>query len=331
MKKISTIALYSFLALALALGLVAVPARAADHLDGPMAKHDGRLDITDVYAFQSPSNPAHTVLIMNVDPVAGVLSPTTFNTDATYDFKIDTNGDAKEDITYRLTFSAVKNGSQSVTLLRVPASGNKGAVLARGQSGETIPVKGGGMLRTGVFDDPFFFDLVAFRNGLAFCPGGVGTNFFAGLNVASIVLEVPSSSLGTNIGVWARTEMGGVQIDRMGRPAINTVFEHTDADKDAFNAGIPRNDQRDFHDDVYSTLISLGNAPDYAEAVTNILLPDILTFNTSSADGFLNGRRLADDVIDMELSVISSGAITTDCVANDSNFSNAFPYLAPAN
>src|SRR5215510_3938208 len=88
MKKFSTVALYSFLALALAFGLVALPARAADHLDGPMAKHDGRLDITDVYAFQSPSNSANTVLIMNVDPGAGVLSPTTFHPDASYDFRM---------------------------------------------------------------------------------------------------------------------------------------------------------------------------------------------------------------------------------------------------
>jgi uncharacterized protein DUF4331 len=330
MKKISTIALYSLLAVMLVFGLVAAPARAADHLDGPMAKHDGRLDITDVYAFQSPSNPANTVLIMNVDPVAGVLSPTTFNPDASYDIKIDTNGDAKEDITYKVTFSAVSNGKQNVLLRRVPADSG-GAVLARGQTGSNVSVSGGGMLRTGVFDDPFFFDLVAFRNGLAFCPGGVGTNFFAGLNVASIVLEVPSASLGTHIGVWARTELNGQQIDRMGRPAINTVFEHTDAGKDAFNAGIPSHDQRDFHKDVYDTLISLGNTPAYAEAVTNILLPDILTFNTSDPSGFLNGRRLQDDVIDTELSVVSNGAIATDCVANDSNFSNTFPYLASAN
>src|SRR6266545_4911949 len=330
MKKILTIGFYGLTVLMLVFGLVALPARAADHLDGPMAKHDGRLDITDVYAFQSPSNPSNTVLIMNVDPVAGVLSPTTFHPDASYDLKIDTNGDAKEDITYKVTFSAVSNGTQNVTLRRVPASGSS-AVLARGQTGANIPVRGGGMLRVGVFDDPFFFDLVAFRNGLAFCPGGVGTNFFAGLNVASIVLEVPSSSLGTNIGVWARTTLGGQQVDRMGRPAINTVFEHTDAEKDAFNAGIPRNDQRDFHQDEFDTLVALGNTPAYAEAVTNILLPDILTFNTSSSAGFLNGRRLADDVIDIELGVISNGAITTDCVANDSNFSNTFPYLASAN
>ncbi len=281
------------------------------------------------YAFQSPSNPANTVLIMNVDPGAAVLSPTTFHPDASYDIKIDTNGDAKEDITYKVTFSAVSNGSQSVQLRRVPAKGSS-AVLARGETGANIPVKGGGMLRVGVFDDPFFFDLVAFRNGLAFC-GPDTKDFFLGLNVASIVLEVPSSSLGTNIGVWARTTLGGQQIDRMGRPAINTVFEHTDAGKDAFNAGIPSHDQRDFHQDVFDTLIALGNTPDYAETVTNILLPDILTFDTSSSDGFLNGRRLADDVIDAELSVISHGALTTDCVANDSTFSNTFPYLGAAN
>src|ERR1051326_7914907 len=159
MKKISTIGLYSFLALALAFGLVALPARAADHLDGPMAKHDGRLDITDVYAFQSPSHPANTVLIMGVDPVAGVLSPTTFHPDASYDIKIDTNGDAKEDITYKVTFSAVAGGGQDVLLRRVPASGGA-AVLARGRTGTNIPVSGGGTLRAGVFDDPFFFDLV---------------------------------------------------------------------------------------------------------------------------------------------------------------------------
>jgi hypothetical protein len=36
-------------------------------------------------------------------------------------------------------------------------------------------------------------------------------------------------------------------------------------------------------------------------------------------------------VIDTELGVISNGAITTDCVANDSVFSSTFPYLGPPN
>ncbi len=65
----------------------------------------------------------------------------------------------------------------------------------------------------------------------------------------------------------------------------------------AFNAGIPRNDQRDFQK-MCLTLLYRWGSPAYAEAVTNISLPDILTFNTSSSAGFLNGRQLADDVID---------------------------------
>src|SRR5687768_3489073 len=123
MKKFSTVLVYSFLALALLFGLFAIPASAADHLDAPGLTPPGgdtRLDITDVYAFQSPTNPENTVLIMNVNPLAGVLNDGTFRAgNALYAFKIDTNGDAKEDITYRIKFSR-PDGSlvQRVTLGR---------------------------------------------------------------------------------------------------------------------------------------------------------------------------------------------------------------------
>src|SRR5439155_21988026 len=108
-------------------------------------------------------------------------------------------------------------------------------------------------------------------------------------------------------------------------------FYHTAADKIAFTYGKPINDQRDFRTNIVDTLVSLGDTQAYANAIADVLLPDILTVNTSSAGGFLYGRRLQDDVIDTELSVISNGAITTDCVANDSVFSSTFPYLAPPN
>src|SRR5712691_12333888 len=45
-------------------------ARAADHLDAPGLMPPGgsvQSDITDLYAFQSPSNPADTVLVLNVN------------------------------------------------------------------------------------------------------------------------------------------------------------------------------------------------------------------------------------------------------------------------
>src|SRR5438105_7528421 len=120
-------------------------------------------------------------------------------------------------------------------------------------------------------DDPFFFDLSAFlghdvsdpTKTRTFCDGHQN-DFFAGRDVSSIVLELPSSMLTAdsthpNIGVWASTNAGGTQIDRMGRPAINTVFNHGDA-KNLFNAGDPVNDRRDFGTRSVRTLTRLGAA-----------------------------------------------------------------------
>jgi hypothetical protein len=133
MNKLAGLVSVGIVMLALLFGSAALATRAADHLDGPMVSADGRLDITDVYAFKNGGN---TVLIFGVDPVAGVLSPVSFHPGASYDFKIDNNGDAKEDLTYKVTFSAPNgSGVQDVMLRRTPASGGGGAVLARGQTG----------------------------------------------------------------------------------------------------------------------------------------------------------------------------------------------------
>jgi hypothetical protein len=130
------------------------------------------------------------------------------------------------------------------------------------------------------------------------------------------VLELPARGLGGNIGVSASTNLDG-QVDRMGRPAINTVFIPSDF-KNAYNEAKPRKDVKDF-----STF--LGD-------LAPVLLPDILTVDTANPAGFLNGRRLDDDVIDIELQVITGDPNAGDCVdANDVPFSSSFPYLAPAN
>jgi len=47
--------------------------------------------------------------------------------------------------------------------------------------------------------------------------------------------------------------------------------------------------------------------------------------------GFLNGRKLSDDVIDAELGLVTEGTVKTDCVTgNDVKFWPNFPYLAAA-
>lgn len=293
---------------------------AADHLDAPAVAADGRTDINDLYAFQSPVDPDNTVLVMTVNPFAGMESGTSFRPGADYTFNIDQDGDALADVTASVKFTGVTNNGQKFKLKI------DGPPSARGVVGQVSPVSGGGWITAATFDDPFFFDLAGFRDGFNF----TGDDSFAGANVSAIVLEVPSSWVGGNVGIWATTTVDGVQIDRMGRPAINTVLIPSGR-KDEFNASEPADDPARFGDDVRATIESLSGDAALAEALTDILLPDVLTFDTTNSAGFLNGRQLADDVIDAELDLLTKGAITGDGVdANDVAFRTEFPYLAPA-
>ena len=321
---------------------------AADHLDAPNLAPDqgnGNVDINDLYAFQSPSNPDNTVLIMTVNPGAGgaVSADSSLRESAFYSFNIDNDADNVADISYTASFSGgagLMNEQQMFTINRT-VTGATPTLFASGTTGGTT---GGGVAFTGAtsgsqaqvgtFDDPFFFDLTGFQNTLAGTGGFTGDDFFEGLNVTAVIIEVPSADLinaSSNISVWATTTDGGNQIDRIGRPAINTVLIPSER-KDEFNAASPVNDGV-FGDDVELIITgTLGNSQENAEALSAILLPDVLTVDTADAAGFLNGRGLSDDVIDAELGLLTDGAITTDGVdVNDNSFSDQFPYLAAAN
>lgn len=310
------------LALAPTLAALGSSCLAADHLDAPNVMGDGQADINDLFAFQSPTNPANTVLIMTVNPAVGVFSPATFGTDVSYAFQIDNDGDAVADLSYEATFAPAAGGSQAFTL-----TGPSGAVV--GTTGATSTGADVVAATAGNFDDPFFFDLNGFNDGFNF----TGDDFFAGLDVSAIVLEVPSSALGANnLGVWATTSRGGVQVDRMGRPAITTALIPNGSDKTAFNLADPAGDFAAFGPIVNASIAGLSDQAN-ADALTPILLPDVLTIDTSDASGFLNGRQLADDVIDAELTLLtaSSTPVGDGVNGNDVAFRDVFPFLAPAN
>lgn len=203
-------ALLGALALGAALVVAGRGSDAADHLESTRVMRDGRTDINDVYVFPA-ARAGRAAMVMTVNPAAGVLSPTNFRPGADYDFLVDDDGDAATDTRYRVRFGAVRtNGSQSVRIFR------NGTRIGRGSTGADIALAGGGRARADRRDDPFFFDLEAFRDQVkgaggtrTFCDGNE-VNFFAGLNVSAIVIEVPTARLGgTEVGVWARTRFGG--------------------------------------------------------------------------------------------------------------------------
>jgi len=324
----------------LAVGAAPSGAFAADHLDAPTIAKHGNRDITDVFAW-STNNGNKTVFVIGYNPGAGALptSDTTFGPNVRYKLKVDTNGDLKPDVTYKLRFGAPNgSGRQHYSLYR------NGANLVDAMTGANTSIPGGGMVTAGLFDDPFFFDLDAFKgqvlgngNGRSFCDGNE-VDFFQGLNLTAVVLRVPNSWVGgnnANLGVWATTEVekGGhwSQADQMGRPAINTVFNNADShkqDKELFNRTQPaQQGDLGFATHARQVLESLGGDPNLAD----VLIPDVLTYETSNTNGFLNGRKLTDDVIDAELGLVTGGGLTSDCIDNDSNFRTVFPYLQAAN
>lgn len=313
----------------------------ADHLDAPGLKSpnmDAETDITDIYIFQKPTDASKSVLVMNVNPLAPTLA-TQFEHDAVYDLRIDTNADAVADIAFRVRFSPFAGGAQSATVHY--ATGGEAA--GRNSGGEAIftnvPVSFGKqphIATSGAFkffagfrSDPFFFDLLGFLNNFQF----TGDDFFVDKNVYGMVLEVPNSALGPSpkVGYWARVLVpdgsgGWRQQDRMGRPAINTVFNHGDA-KNVFNGQEPTQDRATFESSFVATLESFGYSASQATGIAEVLLPDILTYDYASSAGFLNGRKLTDDVIDIELGLVTNGAITTDKVGPHTDYLSDFPYL----
>lgn len=334
------------IALATSLGYAALPSIAADHLDAPAVKKDGRTDITDIYAFRSMENPDNTVLIMDVNPLAGVVSGTSFDPKATYEFLVDNDGDARADVTLSASFTGSDQGRQR---LKVKLNGE---TVGNGSADGRVTLQGGGRAWAGLADDPFFFDLQAFNDQVkgaggsrTFCDANA-VDFFAGTNISAIVLEVPSAWLtdgSSTIGVWATTRSFGQVQDQMARPVINTVFSPSDR-KDEFNTTDPADQRAAFGDVVTDTLLALSGldgtpySQAQAEAITGILLPDILTVDVSSSAGFLNGRQPADDVIDLELLIVTGGlfggspVLTSDCIdSNDAPLPSTFPYLAAAN
>ena len=135
--------------------------------------------------------------------------------------------------------------------------------------------------------------------------------------------------------------------DQMARPAINTVFVSA-ADKDVFNTTVPSAMNAAFASKFKSRLMALN--PGYttnllglnADQFTGVLVTDVLNASTVEPTSFYNGtnvltgRALADDVIDVELTLIFGGptgasnpGLTSDHVnGNDKAFLSSFPYLA---
>lgn len=315
------------------------------HYSGPdlgFPHGDARLDLTDLYAFPKPGDAGKSILIMDVHPSSGLnpVGPTTdeaFATDAIYELKIDTDGDAVANIAYRVRFSSHQDGVQTATLRRVEGAqaaetGDSGQIIIEGApvstSRESRITEGGGYrFFAGWRSDPFFFDTQGAINNLQF----TGTDFFAEADVCSIVLEVPNSALGKGkMGLWHRTLDGAsgkwVQADRGARPSQSVFL--TGEIKADYLAGQPADDARFVPVFAHSLEHTGGYTPEEATRVASTLLPDMISYDPSRPAAYPgNGRALSDDVADYFVSVLSNGKVTGDNVGSHKDLLSVFPYV----
>src|SRR5439155_9943140 len=114
------------------------------HASGPnfgFPRKDARLDMTDLYAFTKPGDPSKSIIVFNVHPSFRLDSPEPTTTEpfkpgASYEFKIDTNGDAIADICYSVQFASSADGKQTATVchlqgVRAAGVGEKGEVIVQ--------------------------------------------------------------------------------------------------------------------------------------------------------------------------------------------------------
>jgi hypothetical protein len=315
---------------------------------------DQRLDLCDLYAFQSPADAARTVIILNANPSADGFHP-----DAIYRLNIDNDGDCLTDIAFSYVFSPVRDGRQTASVFVAKGAESRSAeavgtrIIADAEvSFGAVPniVKAGvHTFFAGNRSDAFFFDFDGIKN-LYDIRGGrnftalhvdgtkspwTGVDSNTGANVFSTVIELPTADLGAKpaIRIWGRCSVRRdgrlVHVDRAGHPSVSSFF-NTDDTKEEYNASEPVNDRTRW---LEMFIHLMGHTGNYSreEAIAAIdahgLLPDMLSFDPTRPAQYPNGRVFSDDVINHRLSFLSKGDIPPDGLAPHDNVLTEFPYL----
>lgn len=337
--------------LSMVLLIAVVPANASDHQDTTfLANKLTAADLTDLFVFESPTNPDNVVLAMDFDPLitSGEIRP--FDPAVLYQFKIDNTGDSVEDVV--LQFQVNGKGPQQTLSVRGPGRpskiGTESTLIAetgKGPLNQTFSAANGLKVFAGVRKDPFFFDLEQFfkiipdRNYslqpnpgppftvLSFRPPGQAQDTLAPFNVNSIVVELPRKLLGSGkIGAWITTSTKTprlrngdfAQIERLAVPALNELFMDFKA-HNASNLQTPTKDAGNQSKFIQSFVKAIGRPQGIADAVISVAIPDVIQADLSKPSGSyfgtqlgnnFGGRRPTDDVIDVTASVVFGDAVT---------------------
>ncbi len=302
---------------------------------------------------------------MTVNAAATIHTPAPFRDEALYVFRIDTDGDAREDLSFKARFGEVVhvptggvNGHAQIFEIRVAtgddaALGDAGSVVATGTTGTTVFGDNGIRAFAGVVNDVFGGDAVAvndFKDAFAagsYKPGAFDNhvNFFADRTVGGIVIEVPNAVLGPDkpVHAWSTVSLVGhapeQQVARWGLPLFTHLFLSDDELREAFNRTPPSGDNAAFVastiDTVTKYVTLAGTSPEpavYAHRVADLLGSITLPYTVGTPASFdytgFNGRALGDNVMDNMLSLLTNSPLGTGIAPDPRRIADAFPYFS---
>ena len=333
------------------------------HFDTPTVRKDPRINVCDLYLF--PGAPGSTAMAMTVNPDAGISAPDTFRDEALYAFRFDLNGDAREDLTFKVRFGAVEHAggdahqhTQHFEVRRAVGAdalkGAEGVVLAMGETGAIVRDKDISVF-AGLAPDFFAGDAVALRafhmalakeNRFAAEVWQNRKNFFAQRNVTAIVLEVPTQMIGRGrIHSWVTASLYGhapeIQVCRWGLPLMTNVLIPDEVVREIYNRTGPAEDREklapalsQFTARVSGLAGSTPNPAEYGRQVADRLCPIMLPYELGSDAAFdfagFNGRALGDDVMDVIITLASNVALTDGVAPDRTRIRPDFPYFGPA-
>jgi hypothetical protein len=327
------------------------------HFDTPTSMEDPRLNLTDLYLFDS--RPGFTTMAMAVNPAADLRTGGLFRDEGVYVFRFDTDGDGVEDVSFKVRFDEpVHDGNgdhqQAFTVRRAggPAarSGVDGDLVS---SGHTSQVTDSGTVKVfaGQARDAFAGNAAgneAFLGALAqgrYGPEsfGTGENFFATRHVAVIVLEVPNAAIGGGqVHAWGTISLHGhapeQQVSRWGLPLLTHLYLATEEQREAYNRTSSDGDDTPSTTQVRATIETAatlagttGHPAAYADQVLarfgDLTLPyEVGTPAAFTFAGF-NGRTLRDNVMDVMLSLTTNSALANGFAPEPDRISDEFPYF----
>lgn len=277
----------------------------------------------------------------------------------------------------RITITAIDSNGRSTVINRT--TGNRPIFttplrIAQNPELSQVRVRGSNItVFAGLREDPFYLDVEQFfrvRAGLlgmgpsvGFRPPATAVDFTYGYNVNTIVVRVPqrllqASTNATTFDAWLSLSIPDprtgrfVQTEQLARPLVNEALVTTQQNLAAYNRSQPsRSVPASVAGDATRTLLALGNSPARATALLGAFIPDVMRIDTTGPSGYGNalntlsapirGRMLMDDVVDISLSVLTNGAVTSDNVSYQGTPGNpaqghdplvpSFPYLALPN